>query len=214
VDASTWLSLAGICFMGAASPGPSLGVVLANTVGGGRAAGVATGVGHGIGVGIYAALAVAGVAVIVTTAPPLFIGLQLAGAAFLIWMGGRLLRPPPPPDAESPVPAARARKTVGRGFRQGFLVSFLNPKIAVFFLALFSQFVDPEASLVEKGAMGFLAGGIDTAWYVLVALILSGTGLAGWLEARARTFDVAMALVLMLVGVGVLARIAWAPLGG
>jgi threonine/homoserine/homoserine lactone efflux protein len=214
VDASTWLSLAGICIMGAASPGPSLGVVLANTVGGGRAAGVATGVGHGIGVGIYAALAVAGVAVIVTTAPPLFIGLQIAGAAFLIWMGAQLLRPPAPPDPASTEAPARPRKSVGQGFRQGFLVSFLNPKIAVFFLALFSQFVDPEAGLAEKGAMGLLAGGIDTAWYVLVALVLSGTGLAGWLEARARAFDVAMALVLLLVGLGVIARIAWAALAG
>jgi threonine/homoserine/homoserine lactone efflux protein len=208
MDASTWLSLAGICVMGAASPGPSLGVVMANTVGGGRAAGVATGIGHGIGVGIYATLAVAGVAVVITTAPVLFVGLQVAGAAFLIWMGGQLLRPPPPPADDPGAPPERTRRTVAQGFRQGFLVSFLNPKIAVFFLALFSQFVDPDATLGEKGLMGVMAGGIDTGWYVLVALVLSGTGLAGWLESRARAFDVAMGLVLLVVGVGMLARLA------
>lgn len=213
MQASTWLSIAGICLMGAASPGPSLGVVLANTVGGGRAAGVATGVGHGIGVGIYAGLAVAGVAVLVTTAPGLFVGLQLAGAAFLIWMGGQLLRPAPP-GATGPGAPPRPRRSAAQGFRQGFLVSFLNPKIAVFFLALFSQFVDPQAGLTEKAAMGLLAGGIDTAWYVLIALVLSGTGLAGWLEARARAFDVGMALVLLFVGVGMIARLAWSQIGG
>lgn len=206
MDASTWFSLAGICIVGAASPGPSLGVVLANTVGGGRTAGVATGVGHGLGVGIYATLAVAGVAVVVTAAPPVFVGLQVAGAAFLLWMGGQLLSTragPMGPDEARP----RPRTSVAKGFRQGFLVSFLNPKIAVFFLALFSQFVDPQARFVEKGAMGMMAGVIDTAWYVMVALVMSGTGLSDWLEARARSFDIAMGLMLSIVGAGMLVRL-------
>ena len=208
MDASTWLSLAGICFLGAASPGPSLGVVLTNTVSGGRYAGVATGVGHGIGVGIYASLAAAGVAVVITTAPALFIGLQAAGALFLLWLGAQMLRPVQPGDDSTPDRPERLRQTMSQSFRQGFLVSFLNPKIAVFFLALFSQFVDPAAGLVEKAAMGALAGGIDTAWYVLVALVLSGTGLAAWLEARSRRFEVGMGAILVLLGITMLVGLA------
>ena len=204
MDASTWLSLAGICLMGAASPGPSLGVVLASTVGGGRQAGVATSIGHGVGVGLYATLAAAGLAVVITTAPSVFLGLQAAGAAFLLWLGVQSLRPPRPVAGAEPTGGATPGRSVSRAFRRGFLVSFLNPKIAVFFLALFSQFVDPQATLLEKGAMGLLAGAIDTTWYVIVALVLSGTGLAGWLETRARRFELGMGLVLVLLGLTML----------
>lgn len=204
MDASTWLSLAGICLLGAASPGPSLGVVLASTVGGGRQAGVATGVGHGVGVGLYATLAAAGLAVVVTTVPALFLGLQAAGAAFLLWLGGQSLRPPRPGARAHDNGGAEPTRYGARAFRQGFLVSFLNPKIAVFFLALFSQFVDPQSTLAEKGAMGLLAGAIDTAWYVVVALVLSGTGLAGWLERRSRRFEVGMGLLLVVLGLTML----------
>lgn len=196
---ATWATLASICIMGAASPGPSLGVVLGNTVSGGRAAGVATGLGHGIGVGIYAALAVAGLAVVITTSPTLFVALQVAGALFLAWLGVQMLRPPKASgDEGDTVP----QRSPGQGFRQGFLVAFLNPKIAVFFLALFSQFVDPSATWLEKAGMGLMAGGIDAVWYVLVALVLSGTGLGPWLQARGRTFDRIMGVVLLLVAAG------------
>lgn len=208
MDASTWLSLAGICFMGAASPGPSLGVVMANTVAGGRPAGVATGLGHGLGVGLYSGLAMAGVAVLVTTSPVLFVGLQLAGALFLLFLGAQLLRSKSEGKPSGQEPTARALRGLLQSFRQGFFVSFLNPKIAVFFLALFSQFVDPKAGPVEKASMSLLAGGIDTGWYVLVALVLSGTGLSAWLDARARLFDVGMGVVLVAVGVVMLGRLA------
>ena len=199
---ATWLTLAGICILGAASPGPSLGVVLGNTVTSGRASGVATGLGHGLGVGIYAGLAVAGMAVVITTAPALFTGLQVAGALFLAWLGVQMLRPPP---ADAPP----APTTSGRGFRQGFLVAFLNPKIAVFFLALFSQLVDPNASGLEKAGMGLLAGGIDATWYVLVALVLSGTGLGPWLQARGRIFDRVMGVTLLVLACALAAKVIW-----
>ena len=55
---------------------------------------------------------------------------------------------------------------------------------AVFFLALFSQLADPNASSVEKVGMALLAGTIDTAWYLVVALLIGGPALSRWLEAR------------------------------
>ena len=205
MEISTWFTLAGICFMGASSPGPSLGVVLGNTVSGGRSAGIATGVGHGIGVGIYATLAVAGLAVVITAAPTLFIGFQVAAALFLAWLGVHMLLPSKHVD-ETGAPTAPSCSP-RQGFTQGFLISFLNPKIAVFFLALFSQFVDPNASGVEKVAMGLMAGLIDLGWYVAVALAIAGTGLGKWLQARARTFDLLMGTILIGVAIALGVRL-------
>ena len=173
-----WLTLAGICITGAISPGPSLALVLARTVSGGRRAGALAAVGHGIGVGIYAGLAVGGVAVVLTASPVLFVVMQLAGAGFLAWMGVGLLRSD---GATTEVDGSK-----GNAFTDGFALAFLNPKIAVFFLALFSQLADPNATPLEKVGMGLMAGVIDTGWYLLVALVLGGPKLTAWLAARSR----------------------------
>ena len=186
---AAWLTLAGICITGAMSPGPSLALVLAHTVSGGRRGGALASVGHGIGVGLYAGMAVGGVAVILTTAPVLFVLLQIGGAAFLGWMGVGLLRAPPSESI--------ARDSRGGAFVDGFALAFLNPKIAVFFLALFSQLADPDATPLEKVGMGLMAGLIDTGWYLLVALVLGGPRLTTWLAARSRTLNRLMGVLLL-----------------
>ena len=191
---SDWASLALICITGAMSPGPSLALVLGNTARGGRSSGVATGVGHGIGVGLYAGIAVAGLAVVLTAAPRVFLALQLAGAAFLAWMGVGMLRASPPegPDA---VPPSSGR----RAFGEGFLLAFFNPKIAAFFLALFSQYIDPASGPGERAGMALMAGLIDLCWYSLVAVVLSATGLAAQLARRGRVLDRVMGVLLLIL---------------
>ena len=188
-----WLTLAGVCMTGAMSPGPSLALVLSSTMARGRGAGARAAIGHGIGVGLYAGIAVGGLAVVLTAAPMLFAGLQLLGAAFLAWMGIGLLR--------HTATGASEENAVQNDFLGGFLLAFLNPKIAVFFLALFSQLADPDASAVEKGGMALLAGTIDTGWYLLVALVLGGPGLTAWLEAQRLALNRVMGgLLLGLAG--------------
>jgi threonine/homoserine/homoserine lactone efflux protein len=192
-----WLTLAGVCITGAMSPGPSLALVLSSTMARGRRAGARAAIGHGIGVGLYAGVAVGGLAVVLTAAPVLFAVLQLLGASFLAWMGLGLLR-----HTATGVTEERA---VQNDFLDGFLLAFLNPKIAVFFLALFSQLADPHASAMEKGGMALLAGTIDTGWYLLVALVLGGPRLTTWLDARRLALNRVMGglLVGLAVWVGV-----------
>mgnify|MGYP000459653830 CR=1 FL=1 len=74
-------------FLGAISPGPSVMVVIRNTIVGGRSQGVACAVGHGIGFGIYAISAVFGLIVLLENAPDVFLVLQLIGVGLLIWYG-------------------------------------------------------------------------------------------------------------------------------
>ena len=74
-------------FLGAISPGPSVMVVIRNTIIGGRKQGVACAIGHGIGFGIYAGSAVFGLIVLLENAPDAFLILQLIGVGLLIWYG-------------------------------------------------------------------------------------------------------------------------------
>lgn len=193
MDAAAWLSIAAVCITGAASPGPSLAVVVRNTVRGGRLEGVLTGLGHGIGVGIYAFGAVVGISAVVANTPGLQRGIEVAGALFLLWMGVTTLR-------HAGAASAEAGGVVGRrGFVEGFLVSFLNPKIAVFFLALLGSFLPVDAGVGERAGVAALAMAIDAGWYMLAAAVLAGTGGAAWLARNGAWMDRALGVVLVAV---------------
>jgi len=195
VELGSWLTIAAVCATGAASPGPSLAVVIKNTVRGGRTAGVLTGLGHGIGVGIYAFGAVAGVSAVVAQNQDLQRAIELGGAAFLLWMGLQTLR-----HAGAEITEDTGNRSEQRsGFLEGFLVSFLNPKIAVFFLALLGSFLPVEADLTERALVAFLAMAIDAGWYVFAALLLATSGAAEWLNQHNLWLD--RCLAGLLVGV-------------
>ena len=137
---TSWLSLAAVCCAGAMSPGPSLAVVTQNTLHGGRRQGIFTALAHGVGVGFYALLTVFGLALVITQTPALFNGIKIVGALFLAYLGIKALLAKPqaatPDDAENTAPTS---VSTGESLRSGFLIAFLNPKLAIFFLALFSQ---------------------------------------------------------------------------
>ena len=169
MDLTSLLALSIVCAMGAMSPGPSLAVVLRNTISGGRLQGIMTGIGHGIGFGLYALVAVTGLSALLLAHDSTFLFLQWSGALVLLWLSYNMLTYIPSNANESHEISGR------KGFIEGFLISFLNPKILVFLVAVFSQFIDPEMNQMERIIMAILAGLIDTIWYVLVAAVLAGT---------------------------------------
>ncbi|MEE2750151.1 MAG: LysE family translocator [Myxococcota bacterium] len=195
LDISSWFSIGLVCLAGASSPGPSLAVLVKNTVAGGRRQGVLTGIGHGLGVGIYAFAAVVGVAALVQTVPGVSRTIEVVGGVYLVWMGLGVLRHAGEGDEE--VASVDGRT----GFQEGFAIAFLNPKIAVFFLALLGSFLPPDASTLELVGVACLAMGIDAAWYVFAALMLVTTGAADWLAARRLWMDRILGIVLLGVGV-------------
>ncbi|MCG7198879.1 LysE family translocator [Marinobacter pelagius] len=175
---ATWLTVVTICILGAMSPGPSLALVLKQTLTGGRRNGVITALSHGVGVGIYAFLSILGLAAIITASPTAFAILQWGGAGYLAWLGVKGLMAKRPEDEELPdAPTTRSAA------RDGFLIAFFNPKIAVFFLALFSQVVGTDTSLLAKFGYAATALIIDTTWYLIVAWLFSNPR---WLDALRR----------------------------
>lgn len=197
---SSWLALAAICVMGAVSPGPSLALIIRNTVGGGRGNGVATALGHGLGVGLYALITAMGLALLITKTPLLFDGIRYGGAAFLAWLGVRALL-----VRGGPAATDEHQGSNRRGALEGFMVAFLNPQLAIFFVALFSQFVHQQTGWREGGIMMLTAGGIDALWYLLVALGLSHGPVLAWLHRKASMINKASGLVLLGLAVKVVA---------
>ena len=193
MDFTALLGMSIVCAMGAMSPGPSLAVVLRNTISGGRAQGVMTGIGHGIGFGIYAFIAVMGLSALLLANESFFNFLQWAGAAVLFWLSYNML-------TYNPSGPAKEHESTGRkGFAEGFMIAFLNPKILVFLVAVFSQFIDPKMENMDRFIMAFIAGIIDTVWYVLVAAVLSGTPVIDKLRSNAVIIDRSIGTVLLIL---------------
>ena len=164
-----WLSLVLICVMGAMSPGPSLAVVLKHSLHGGMKNGMLAALSHGIGVGFYACASLLGLGALMTQLPMLYQVLVYGGAAYLAYLGIRILLAKPSSqtlNVEQTKPSPRS------ALQDGFAIAFLNPKLAVFFLALFSQFIDPENLTLQVGLIMCLTVFVlDTGWYLLVALL-------------------------------------------
>jgi threonine/homoserine/homoserine lactone efflux protein len=169
---SQWLSLALVCLLGAMSPGPSLVVVVRQSFAGGSRAGITCAIAHGVGIFLWAAMMVSGLGVLVIASPDLFLAFRFAGAVFLIYLGIQSLRAT---SAGSEEVTAPFDGNHGSPAREGFLIALTNPKIAVFFAALFSQFIRPDAPAVEQWMIVGTAAIIDILWYAAVALLLSRT---------------------------------------
>ena len=167
MDINSILILAIVCASGAISPGPSLAVVIRNTITGGRAQGIMTGLGHGIGLTIYAFIAVMGLSSMLIGNQTLFVSVQIAGSFWLIWIGCNMILSSPKESSKKNVDSRK------RGFVEGFMISFLNPKILVFFVAVFSQFIHSELTNIDRTIIVMVAGVIDTFWYVFVAMLLA-----------------------------------------
>ena len=200
MDFTSLIGMSLVCAMGAMSPGPSLAVVLRNTISGGRTQGVMTGIGHGIGFGIYAFIAVMGLSTLLLANEKIFNLLQWAGAVVLIWLAYNMLTYNPSGPAKEHEGSGR------RGFSEGFMIAFLNPKILVFLVAVFSQFIDPEMTNPGRFIMAIVAGIIDTTWYVLVAAVLAGTSIIDKLRANAVIIDRSIGTVLLMLAILLIVR--------
>jgi threonine/homoserine/homoserine lactone efflux protein len=194
-----WLTVVSICLLGAMSPGPSLAVVLQQTLRGGRETGLVAAIAHGLAIGLYALLSISGIAVMISASPVLFTGLQWLGAAYLIWLGIKGLRAKAGSDGALAEPP-----TTGSAARDGFLVAFLNPKVAVFFIALFSQVIGVETNWLEKLGYAATAMFIDIAWYMVVALSFSNPRWLGHLQKNIVWLERIFGLILIALAVHLL----------
>lgn len=197
---STWLGLLAICCLGAMSPGPSLAMVVRHTLGGGRAKGIVCAWAHSIGIGVYALVTLLGLAVVLKKAPLVFNGIAILGALYLAWMGVQALRSK---GGMQDKLAAGQPTSALTAARDGLAISLFNPKIMLFFLALFSQFVMVADSLNAKSLIVLTPLIVDGLWYTIIALLLSHSAVLPKLRAKAGLIDKISGVVLILLALRV-----------
>ena len=151
----------------AVTPGPGIFYVLARSLAGGRREGILSSFGTFVG-GLFHVLAAAlGVSAILAASALAFHTVKYAGAAYLVWLGIRMIRTR---NAEMPVSASQPSQGA---FRQGILTEVLNPKTALFFLSFIPQFIAPERGHVflQFVVLGALSVLLNTAADLLVVVL-------------------------------------------
>ena len=192
MDIKSIIAISFVCAMGAISPGPSLAIVIRNTISGGRIQGVMTGLGHGLGLSIYAFIAVMGLSSLILNNLKIFNTLQSIGALMLLWFGYVMI-------TSKTKTNIKPEKNYSRGFYEGFMIAFLNPKILVYFVAVFSQFVNPNLENIDRVIMAIIAGVIDTAWYVTVATIFATTSFIDSINEKKVYIDRLIGIIIIVL---------------
>ncbi|EKO3903256.1 LysE family translocator [Vibrio fluvialis] len=197
---TVWLSLFTICILGAMSPGPSLAMVAKHSLAGGRKNGLATAWAHAFGIGLYAFITLIGLAVVLHQSPLLFKTISYAGAFYLAYLGLNALR------SKGGVAAkleSGESVSVWQSAREGLMISLLSPKIALFFIALFSQFVAVGNEFSSKALIVVTPFVVDGLWYTFITFLLSSPRLLDKLRARAVLIDRLSGVVLIALALRV-----------
>ena len=193
-----WVQFATICIVGAMSPGPSMALIIRNSIKYGRVSGVLSSVGHAIGIGIYAGVSVAGLQIILINNIFLFNTIQFCGSVFLLVLGILFLR-----DTGQKLSIQDKQKSVN-SFMQGFAISILNPKILIWFAAIFSQFIEISSTNFVKLTMVLIASSIDGLWYIILTIIVTGFGLKQFLENNTKIIQNISGAVLIFISIIIL----------
>ena len=190
-----WLQFAAVCVAGAMSPGPSLALVIRNSTKFSRIAGLMTAIGHGLGMGIYAVFAVTGLVIVITTNVYLFQLIQILGICFLLYFGIQFIL-----QKSNEIIINDKQKNIN-SFIQGFSISILNPKILIWFAAIFSQFVSVNGTFTSNSILVLTASIIDCIWYVIVALVVTSYGLNNFFQKRIDIIQKVSGFTLVLIGI-------------
>jgi threonine/homoserine/homoserine lactone efflux protein len=171
----------------AVTPGPGIAYVVARTVAGGRAEGLASCLGTGIGGLLHVLAAALGMSLVIAQSATAFNLLKYIGAAYLVYLGIRMLLRSGQPTTVEAVTAQGAR----RALLDGIMVEALNVKTALFFLAFLPQFVSPSEPLVPQlvllGSVCVLLNTLVDVVAVFAAHRLLESGVARAARARAMT---------------------------
>ena len=183
-----WATVAVVGVFAVTSPGPDMLVTLRSSLVGSTRAGLFTALGIGIGLCFHTGYSLVGLAVLISQSIVLFSALKLIGAAYLVFIGWKAIR------ARGDVmpmidEADRHPMSAGAALRAGLFTNLTNPKVTLFFLALFTQVIEPETSSSLKALYGGTIIAISLTWFSLLALIVGREAVRARLRATSHWIE-------------------------
>ena len=188
-----WSQFAIVCLLGAMSPGPSLALIIRNSINFNRTSGIIASIAHGLGICLYATVTVIVLEFILRYSELIFFVIQICGSLFLIILGLVFVFKK---NNENQIETYQINSS---SFTQGFIIAIINPKILIWFIAIYSQFIDINASLLNKTILVLTPSIIDAIWYSLVTILVTGYGLKEILNKKKFMIQKIIGVLLILI---------------
>ena len=161
-----------VCLIGAMSPGPSMVVVINNTIFKNKFNGIITALGHGFGIGIYAICAVIGIGFIIENSVTFFNIMKILSIIFLFYLGMKSILIGNKLNFNN-----RNFNSGLSSFIDGFAISIFNPKILIWFVAIYAQFMSLENDIILNISLVLIASIVDATWYIILVNLISSKNL-------------------------------------
>ena len=198
ISAGAGLGMAVVALGLVLTPGPNMLYLVSRSITQGWRAGLVSLLGVAAGFVVYLAAAVAGIATMFSEVPAAYTVLRLAGGGYLLWLAWKTLRPgggsvfaPQELPPDGPPTPLKGPLGPGRLFAMGFLTNLLNPKIAVLYVSLLPQFIDPDRGSValQSLTLGAIQATIAVSGNAVIVLTAGTIAVflarrPGWLRAQ------------------------------
>lgn len=200
---SAFLTVAVIHFLAVASPGPDFILVTKNTLTLSKRSGMYTAMGLGLGILVHTAYSLLGIGILISKSIVLFNTIKYLGAAYLLYIGFSALFHRSSTQCQESAAEKVSDISPLEALRMGFLCNVLNPKASLFFLALFTQVIDPATPMGLQIFYGAYMGFATFIWFAFVAQFLSIGMIKRQFEKIQSGFTRVMGAALMALGVKV-----------
>ena len=193
-----WSQFAIVCLLGAMSPGPSLALIIRNSINYNRMSGILAAIAHGLGICVYATVTVIILEFILKNSEAIFFVIQICGSLFLIILGLIFIFKK---NNENQIETYQIHSS---SFAQGFIIAIINPKILIWFTAIYSQFIDINATFFNKTILVLTPSIIDAIWYSLVSILVTGYELKEILNKKKFIIQKIIGALLILIALSLI----------
>ena len=191
-----FFQIAFVCLLGAMSPGPSMIVVINNAIFKNKIHGIITALGHGLGIGIYASFAVLGIGILIQTNLILFNLLKIISIFFLFYLGIQAVLKKNQLEFKQNNIAES-----GKSFFQGLSISILNPKILIWFIAIYSQFMSLNNDIYFNLCLILIASIVDALWYILLVNLVTLKGVHDQIKSKLQFIRKIIGFLFILISI-------------
>jgi len=197
------LTIAIVHLLAVMSPGADFVIVTKNSLSQSRKIGIYTAFGVAMGIIIHVAYSLLGIGILVSKSIVLFTIIKWLGALYLIWIGYKAIRSKPAKVEENTTIKSDKEMTPLAAIKNGFLVNALNPKATLFFLALFTQVINPSTPKSIQLVYGVEMVVATFVWFSLVAYFFSHSKFKMKIQKFAHYIDRVTGIALIALGIKV-----------
>jgi len=205
-DFSNLFAIAIVSLLAAISPGPDFFIVLKNSLTCSRKSGFLTAFGVSLALIVHLAYTLIGLGILIAESPLLYAFLKYGGVAYLFYIGlsGVISSFRNSDRLDTNCSSISNQISSFKSLRQGFLTNLLNPKAAIFFISLFSQFIDSNTPTLLRIEYAFINWSITLGWFLFFSFLITSKGFVNKIDRFRIYVDRIMGGALMLLGMKLL----------